>query len=805
MATGFKMQNNNGGEEINLVKVLNLFRKKWYFLVVALVISLIACKLYLRYAPPAYLSTATIRIEEEQNPTQGLGLLESLGNFSSNIQSEIRMLRSRSLAMRALKEMDVNAMYYLVGTIVTAEMHREDTPFVVQYDTTGNIIYNRKFSVFYLGGNKFRLQLSDEKNASDGVYYFGEEVDFNGFKFKIYKRDTPRYRLTPGLEYRWEAVKWNSLLGRAQNGLRVEQTGHLVPILRISCEDQVPKFTAEIINTLLDVYQLQDIEIRTQAANQQLEFIRSQVDTIKISVEKAERILQGFKRDNEFFGVEQRLTNDLEKVKENELMLTQNQMALRQIKQLEKEIDDSNSLLTFPFSLEGNNDPILFALINSYNEIVQEKLSALQSYQETHPRIVEMNSKMVEFRKAIKESVQSIKTKTESSVQYFGGLVEVSKRELLDLPETQRQYLSHTREYQVQEKILSTLLEKQAEAQIAKASIVSPVRIVDRALVPISPVSPNHRNVYIIGGGLGFCLGILAILLTGMLNTTLTYREEIENTSLTPIIGVVRKSSKSINQKFPKLIVNESPKSSLAESIRAIRTNLQFISPDKPTKIIAITSTVSGEGKSFITINLGGIIAMLDLKVVILDLDLRKPKLHYSFDDDNSKGVSTYLVGKSTLDEILLPTPIDNLKIITSGPIPPNPAELVQSPRMQELLDRLAEQFDYILIDTPPIGLVTDGATLIKKSDISLYVIRAEYSKRSFANLPDQLVDEHQIKNLYIVFNSVSASGRRYGGYGYKVYSYGGYYSDDPVKEPFWKFWKHIKFLKKIRKRLRRR
>ena len=804
MASGFKMQN-NVTEEINLVKVLNLFRKNWYFLIIALVLSLIGCKLYLRYAPPSYLASATIRIEEEQNPTQGLGLLESLGNFSSNIQSEIRMLRSRSLVMRALKVMDIQAKYYLVGTIVTAEMHRDDTPFVVTYDTTGNIMYNRTISMFFLGGNKFRLQMADDGSPVEGVYYFGEEVDINGFKFKIIRRDTPRYRLTPGLEYRWEAVPWDGLLGRAQSGLRVEQTGHLVPILRISCEDQVPKFTAELINTLLEVYKLQDIEIRQQAAKQQLEFIRSQVDTIKVSVEKAERILQSFKRDNKFFSVEQQLTKDLEEIKANELKLNEYRVALRQVKRLETEMNGINSVLSLPFSLEGNDDPILFALINSYNEIVKEKLTALQSYQPTHPRVVEMDSKLEEFRNAIGESIKSIKGKIESNLTYYESLLATSETALLGIPETQRQYLSLTREYEVQEKILSTLLEKQAEAQIAKASIVSPVRIVDRALVPLAAVSPNHRNVYIIGGGLGFCLGILVILLTGMLNTTLTYREEIENTSLTPVIGVVRKSSKSINQKFPKLIVNESPKSSLAESIRAIRTNLQFISPDKDTKIIAITSTVSGEGKSFITINLGGIISMLDLKVVILDMDLRKPKLHYSFDDDNTRGVSTYLVGKSTLDEVLLPTPVDNLQIITSGPIPPNPAELVQSPRMQELLDKLAERYDYILIDTPPIGLVTDGATLIKKSDISLYVIRAEYSKRSFATLPDQLVDEHQIKNMYIVFNSVSASGRRYGGYGYKVYSYGGYYSDDPVQEPWWKFWKHIKFFKRIRKRLRKK
>lgn len=799
MASAFKSQNSGSGDEINLIKVLNQYRKRWYLLVIVIGISLIGCKLYLRYATPSYMAAATIRIEEERNSAQGLGLLESLGNFTSNIQSEIRMLRSRSMIEKALKEMNYMASYFLVGNLVTAEMHKEDTPFIVAYDTLDNsVMYNRTFSMSFLGGNKFRLT-SEEANVGDGVRYFGEAIDVDGFKFKIYKRETVRYKLIPGIEYKWKAITWKSLRGRASAGLRVEQTGHLVPILKITSQDHVPKFTADFINTLLLVYQDQDIDKRAQAANQQLAFIQSQVDTIKAAVESAEKILQDFQKKEEFFGVEQRLNLNMEKIRSAEAKLVEEELKLMQITRLEEEMKGEPKSLTLPFSLENLSDPTLLSAVASYNEIVNDKITGLQSFQPSHPKIQELDLKLAEFRSSILGNITSLKNQIEKNKAFFEKGLQLSKGDLSELPETQRLYLSLNREYEVQERILSTLLEKQAEAQIARASIVSPVQVVDGAIPPSDPISPNSRNVYIVGVGFGACIGILFILVTGMLNTTLSYREEIENISMTPIIGSVRKSDKSVNQKYPKLIVTNHPKSSLSESIRGIRTNLQFISPGKKTKIVAITSTISGEGKSFITINLGGIISMLDLKVVILDLDLRKPKLHQSFDDDNTKGISTYLVGQSSMEDILLHTEHDNLQIITSGPIPPNPAELVQSPRMDQLIEELSEIYDYILIDTPPIGLVTDGSTLIKKSDVTLYVIRADYSKRSFAQMPDQLVDEHQFKNLYIVFNSVNAMGRRYGGYGYRVYNYG-YYSDDPVQAPWWQFWKRINLMAPFRK-----
>ena len=185
-------------------------------------------------------------------------------------------------------------------------------------------------------------------------------------------------------------------------------------------------------------------------------------------------------------------------------------------------------------------------------------------------------------------------------------------------------------------------------------------------------------------------------------------------------------------------------------------------------------------------------LSLLDIKVVIIDMDLRKPKLHYSFGSDNSIGLSTYLVGKTDLDTTLRKTEYANLDIITSGPIPPNPSELTQSAQMFDLIDKLKTQYDYILIDTPPVGLVTDGTTMLMHADVALYVVRADYSKRVFVKNPDELAEERNIRNIYIVFNSVSTANRRYGGYGYKIYGQG-YYSDDQPEPKWWEFWKHFK------------
>lgn len=790
----FQSKNTNN-EEINLAKIVDLFRKRWYYIVISFVVAVIACKLYLRYTKPIFAAEATVRVQENQAMTQNLGLMEAFGFgvMQDDIQSEIQLIQSRTMVSSTVGKMGFNCLYYLVGTLVTAEMYKDDAPFLVVYDTAGQSVpYEQLFSLYYLTGNKYKLGYQDGPNRIENQYYFGEKVDINGFKFQIIKRETSRYHLTPEVEYKWQAIHWQTMVGRAMSGLKVEQSGYLVPILKISSQDNVAKFTSDFLNHLVEEYRAQDIMRKTQAANQALQFIQDQIDTIKSSVNVAEGLLQAYKQEKEFFNVEMKVSFDLDNLKaeeDNRMLLLLRKL---EIDRLEKELSTGDTIAAVSYATEGFSDPLLSSLIGSYNTVVLERTAAMALYTDRHPKVLELDAKMRDLRGSILDNVSSLRSDNETKIKYFDKLLQASKESLKSLPEAQRVLQSLSREFEVKEKILLTLLEKQAEAEIAKASIVSSVQIMDKALSPNFPISPNPRRTYIIGCGLGVCLGLLLILIAGILKNTISYREEIESLSFTPIIGVVRRANESLNHKYPRLLSVENPKSGLSESFRTIRTNLQFLAADKTTKVVAITSTVSGEGKSFVTINLAGMLSLLDIKVVVIDMDLRKPKLHYSFGNDNSVGLSTLLVGKSKLEDTLKRTEYANLDLITSGPIPPNPSELILSQKMADLLEELKTRYEYILIDTPPIGLVTDGTTMLMNADVALYVIRADYSKRVFVRNPDQLAEDHNIRNLYIVFNSVSTANKRYGGYGYKVYGQG-YYSEDHAPPKWWEIWKRFK------------
>ncbi|MFM2375103.1 MAG: hypothetical protein RLZZ165_200 [Bacteroidota bacterium] len=785
---------NPNNEEINLAKILDLFRKRWYFLVGSFVLSIILCKLYLRYTKPVYSAETTVRVQDNKQMSEGLGLMEGMGFglMQDDIQSEIQLIKSRTMVSSAIKKMHFDCLYYLVGTIITSEIYKDDAPFVVIYDSTSAVQYGRLFSLYYLEGNKYKLVYQDGTDRREKQCYFGESIDIDGFRFQIIKRETPRYGLIPGAEYKWQAIRWETMIGRTINGLRVEQSGYLVPILRITLQDNVASFTSAFLNTLIEEYRRQDIERKMLAANQALMFIQDQIDTIRSSVNIAENVLQDYKQEKEFFNVEMKFSSDMGKLKSEE----ENRMKLLlrklEIERLENELKTGDTIAAVNSAMEGFQDPLLGSLISSYNSVVLEKTAALPVYTEKHPKVQELGLKQNDLRRSILENIESLKDDNAQKLAYFDQLLANSKESLKSLPETQKVLQSLMREFEIKEKILLTLLEKQAEARIGKASIVSSVQIMDRAITPSYPISPNPRNSYIIACGLGCCLGLFLIMVAGMLKNTISYREEIESMSFTPIIGVVHRVTQSLQHKYPRLLSIENPKSSLSESFRGIRTNLQFLAADKSSKVVTITSTVSGEGKSFVTINLAGMLAMLETRVVIIDMDLRKPKLHYSFGNDNSVGLSTLLVGKSTLEKTLRKTDYNNLDIITSGPIPPNPSELIVSPRMTELLTSLRETYDYILIDTPPIGLVTDGTTLMVNADIALYVMRADYSRRVYAKIPDKLSEDHNIRNIYIVFNSVSTANKRYGGYGYRIYGHG-YYSDDNLPSRWWEIWKLFK------------
>jgi capsular exopolysaccharide synthesis family protein len=368
----------------------------------------------------------------------------------------------------------------------------------------------------------------------------------------------------------------------------------------------------------------------------------------------------------------------------------------------------------------------------------------------------------------IKNRIKSLKIALENQKKVLLNIKAQYLKMLQNLPQNERKLADLLRNYQVNEKIYSYLLEKRAATAIAKASIVSDNRVIDPALVPTAPYKPKKSMIMAIGAILGLILGIVAALLKEFLSTKIKTREDVEKLTSVPIIGTVPHFKK----KDDILKTLHSPKSSVAEAFRAIRTNLKFIAPDK-LQVIVVTSTVSGEGKTTVASNIAGIFSVAGKKTVLVNLDMRKPSLHKIFEVKNEYGISNVLANEKDLKDVIQPTKYKNLDIILSGSIPPNPGELIQSKKMDEVIIKLREDYDIVVFDTPPVGLVVDALHVLEKSDANIYLFRANYSKKEFVNMLNDL-KEKNIKGLSAVINDISVKYGNYYGYGYG-YGYGGY------------------------------
>jgi len=349
------------------------------------------------------------------------------------------------------------------------------------------------------------------------------------------------------------------------------------------------------------------------------------------------------------------------------------------------------------------------------------------------------------------------------------------------LPGTERQMIDIQRKFTINDQIYTFLLEKRAEAGITRASNTSDHKILDiarpeNAVIVKPKISINYMMALVIGGA----FPLLLIILIEFFDNKINSRKDIENSTNVPVLGSI-----GHNKNISELPVIETPKSALTESFRALRANLKFLLKEKERKVIAISSTISGEGKTFCSVNLAAIIAMSGKKTLLISLDLRKPKIHKIFNLENQEGVSTYLIGKSDYTSIIHKTNINNLFVATSGPVPPNPAELIGAEEMAVFIDKLKKDFDNIIIDTPPVAVVSDALLLKDFVDIYLFMVRQDFSNKNVLQLLNNLYTKRDIKNMYILINDVQVKG--YYGYNYYGYDYGygyeyygkGYYSDD--------------------------
>ncbi len=761
-------------DSLDLKKYFFMILANWYWFVISVFIALGIAWLQNRYTKPVYRVSASIMIQDENR--RGLSgyenLIPGMEIFRNQIKvlNEIEVLKSYSLAYRTLSELDFDVTYVGVGRSGFKEtVLYNSCPFIVIPDDSAVNRLGYPVYIDFVSKDEYEVIIDDEYKVRETVRY-GEKFTHTAFNFTIVLRNPDSF--TPEQGYNRYYFVMNSLNGMAnayRGRIGVETNDQRRgSVLFLSMSGHNASQITAYINKLMDVYITKGLEEKNQVAINTVNFIDLQLEILTDSLQGAEMNLQDFRLANRLINITQEGSmayTRLEKYSQEKVML---ELQKRYYEYLKEYVMDRNSMneVVAPGTVDIM-DPLLSGLITQLNQLLAEKEELMFTVHQGHPRLEIITSKIENARNILLENINELIKNNAIALKDAERQLKFIDQELESLPVTERQFISIQRQYKVNDQIYTYLLQKRAEAAIARASNVSDNKILDLARVDnASLVSPKARMNYMIALMLAVFIPLGLLILIDTLNDKISNRTDVENKTSVPIISTIGHSPGGTD-----IPVFENPKSAIAESFRGLRTNLQYLLREEGQKVITITSTLTGEGKTFCSVNLAAIFAMAGKKTLLVGLDLRKPKVHKIFNVSNKTGVSTCLIGKNVYEEVVRETRIENLDILPAGPVPPNPAELIESTRMREIMDAARQQYDIIIIDTPPFGMVTDALLAGRFSDVSLFLLRQNYSSKGVLELLEDVARKQELKNIGIVMNDIRHKG--YYGYGYRYYNYG--------------------------------
>jgi capsular exopolysaccharide synthesis family protein len=695
------------------------------------------------------------------------------------VLNEMEILKSSALTERTLNDLDFNITYMGVGRSGFKEaLLYNSCPFIVQ--TEGSDFNPENYPIFIdiVSKTHYEVVIDGQYNIKQKVA-FGEKFSSDPFSFSVVLANPATFTLDNNYNkyyFQFNSTralvnKFKSLLSISTNDLKRGS------VLILSITGNSPQQITDYLNKLMEVYISKGLEDKNQTAINTVNFIDQQLNVLDTSLKAAEKNLQDFRLKNRLMNISQEGGSVYSKLEslQNEKITTE--LQTRYFTYLQEYVKNRNNLnQVLAPSIIDITDPILSTLVGELNTLLAEKSELLYTVQPGNPKISLIESKIESAREALLDNLNNLFKNHSIKISELEKQLALTEKEFDKLPETERIWISIQREYKVNDQIYTYWLQKRAESAIAKAANVADNKIVDFANVDNAAlISPKARSNNMMGLIIGLAFPLAILILVDLLNNKISSRSQIERKTSVPIISTIGHSADS-----GEIPVFELPKSGLAESFRSLRTNLQYMMLNKEQKIIMITSTISGEGKTFCSTNLASIFAMAGKKTLLIGLDLRKPKVHKVFNLDNSTGISTCLLGTTSFDEIIKTSKIDNLFIAPAGPIPPNPAELLGSPAMEAIIAEARQKFDIIILDTPPFGVVTDSRLISRLSDLSLFILRQNYSTINVLELLQETYLKNEAGHMGLIINDIRNKG--YYGYGYRYYNYGsdyryGYYN----------------------------
>lgn len=727
----------------------------------------------MRYTKPLYESSSVIKLDFKSEATS-LGLVSNgpVQQDLSGISGEIEILKSKLFLDLVVNAIKYDVSYHFYGRYLTDERYG-NSPFVVSHRIKNGTLYDKPIDILLINSSEFVItyNIGVEKTIRGS---FGEDIRTEDLNILVEK--TKSFSENTLGKYFFIINSKEALLRYFQNNSTVAPENFNAKTIRISLQD-FNRFKARAFLTAMDTLYLDYTkEEKNRTLDQKIDFLDKEIEKTQDTLRLYESYFEDVIIENKTVSLEKDLASTLQQITllDSQKLAINNRMSA--LDQLVSEMLDEGTFVTDQYTLNQFPD-FLKVAIEAYQTEIDARTEKLASYNENTHVIQQIDLRVSQRKETLLDLLDKYQLGLNDALSKVSEQRNSMERNFSQLPSMGTEYNKNRRIYGLQESHLTSLRQSKMELELTKAGTVTNGILLSPASLPISPISP--RKLLIIGAGiiLSLVLSLFFVVTRYLLNNYITSAKELEKLSPAPILGSVPFYTK---EKLPltKLIVNKSSKSALSESLRTIRTNMDFLNVDKKAKTVTITSTISGEGKTFIAVNLGSIIASTDKKVCIVDLDLRKPKVHTAFEQNaRSVGTSTVLIGKSDIEECVIESEVENLFYIPAGPTPPNPSELVLSDRFNTFMEELQEKFDFIIFDTPPVGLVTDAILVMKKTDLQFYVVKAQYSRRAFAKTITDLVKVNKFSHMTVIFNGVKGgmNGYGYGSYGYGSYGYGGY------------------------------
>lgn len=785
----------NSLEDLNFSLLLHTVLSNLIWVFIFMLIAFVLASAYLRWTPDTY-ETQAVLMSKPAKEAQVLGFEKLLKDDRNEIQLEIQLMRSKFLIGRAVDSLNINTEYFLKGRMRNTEYFKNN-PFEAKIHLLNSAFDGKDISIQWISEKKYNIIYTDlEGNEQVHEAFFNQKYQNKDFSLQI---NTPDKKIIDQLlgrtfvvRYKTDATLVNEILSKVQ----VFPTMSGSRTIKIVYEYTDAQKAKEIVEAIGNEFIRYDKEKKTESINNIIAFLDEQIQNYNIEFKAFQdsvrlmRIKSGFIKPNE------KVNRLLEGIETINLKLADIEFSNKNLLWLSNYIANEGSFSSMSTILLSGEVEKFSAQISQIANIEQERKYKLIDVTEDHPQVVLIDNQLSTLRNNLQQQVNLLLNNSDTEKTKLQKEKQKIYTELYSIPENEIKYNRIANENSIKEGFLNNMLNSKANYLIAKAGILSDYIYLQKATINRKPVAPNRSAIKIASLLFGLVLGFILILVRYLLHNEVVSVEEIKENTNANVLGAIPYFKNAT--KHSQVVIGENPKSSIAEAFRGIRTNLDFINAEKKSKLVVTTSTIPGEGKTFIGANLAAAFSLLNKKVVFVDFDLRKPRLDKVFNVDNQKGVSTILIGKSSIDECIHQSKeMPNLYFITSGPVPPNPAELIIQNPTQELIDELKKEFDYVFLDTPPTGLVTDAVSLLKRADYPIYVVRADYSKRSFLANVNNLIFDNKIHKLSVVLNDFGqgASKSQYGGgYGYGAgygygYGYGkGYYTDDEETRQTWKY-----------------